>query len=296
MNCARDKAICDCSKCLHCGLCTSGSQYHRSCYKEIGFDFMAEDNEVSELLARDEELPSEQQEAEAVALQRDTPFSFEEQRTFEENALFSETYQHEMVKTDVDVVWPALAEAYPYEDFNSVAFQRMDLHKYLSSEVTKLEFFVASNQWGSDFAFYPKEIPVRMRKGVVVRHNGDGHDVYHMSCIDTDSAGFNAGGFSKGLLTVETADVGHYFNMMADNPNLFFCKYCEKYMFDCVEHYDGKAWEIPPTDVWPECNHLVHSSTDYQELNYLTLYAHKLIAVVYPQEPPRKKVRRRLFE
>ncbi|QHG62571.1 NS3 [uncultured densovirus] len=303
MNCVYGKDPCSCSKCDRCGLCTNGSQLHRSCFKDWGVTLMAEDEEMSELMAGAEEsLPTAEEEETAIALQRDTPLSmqYEEMSTFENNLLFEQTYQFETCKTDVDIVFETLSKNYPDEDFNSSDFQRLDIHKYLTSEMTKLEFFIAHNQWDYEFAHYPKNIPVRMRKGVVTRFNNSEqqHNVYHMSCIDTEHSGFTAGGFTKGLLTVEARNVKEFFDIIIDSPEMFFCKYCEHYMFDCIEHYSGKAWEIPSEDIWPSCNYIIQSyMTDRtNEESYYTLHAHKIIAIVYPQEPPKKKVCRRLFD
>ncbi len=101
MPCVYGKDPCLCSKCVHCGYCTSGSQYHRSCFCEEHIELMAEDAEVSELMAGAEEsLPTEEQEVAAIAVQRNTPFSAqdEEMETFENNLLFEKTYQFELCK------------------------------------------------------------------------------------------------------------------------------------------------------------------------------------------------------
>nr|QOD39530.1 NS3 [uncultured densovirus] len=295
MNCLYGKDPCLCSKCAHCGLCTNGSQLHRNC-----IDLMAEDEEVSELMAEsDESLFAENEENEQV--QRNTPVNIEDvqMETFENNLLFEQSYQFEVCQTDVDIAFENLTSAYPDEDFDGDTFQGLVIHKYLTSEMTKFEFFIAHNQWGNKVAHYPKNIPVKMRKGIVLRFNdiSKHYDVYHTSCIDTDSSGFMAGGFSKGLLTTEARNIDEYIDLIIESPEMYFCKYCEHYMFDCIEHYSGKAWEIPSVDIWPSCNNEVQSAFGNfdNEETYYTLHAHKLIAVVSPQEPPWKKVCRRLF-
>lgn len=260
-----------------------------------------EDNEVSELLAGNtESLPTEEQEAESIAVQRNTPLSLQEEEmvNFEEDYLFERTYKFETIKTDVDFAFETLIKNFPDEDFESDDFQRMDIHKYLSSEMSKLEFFIAHNQWGYDFVNYPKDVPVRMRKGVISRFNTitKNHDIYHMSCIDSDHPGFTSGGFTKGILTTQARNVKEFMDLIIGNPELFFCKYCELYMFDCVEHFDGQAWDIPPETIWPTCNYVLQSVmfTPSNEETYVDLYGHKVIAVISPQEPPKKKVCRRL--
>ncbi len=166
--------------------------------------------------------------------------------------------------------------------------------------MTKFEFYVAHNQWNYAFAHYPKNVPVRMRKGVVTRFNTSTtqHNVYHINCIDTEHRGFLNMGFTKGMITVEARNVKEFMDIIIDSPEIFFCTYCEGYMFDCIEHYTGKAWAIPTEDIWPKCTNVLQSAiTDKtNEDTYYTLEAHKLIGIVHPQEPPRKKVCRRLFD
>nr|QOD39608.1 NS3 [uncultured densovirus] len=307
MNCLYGKSQCNCPKCAQCGSCTSGSQIHRSCFKDYILSTHVEDEEEAELMAGvDESLPTAEQEERAEQIQRNTPISLqldtqlEELETFENGILFEKTYQFEMCKTDVDFVFETLRKNYPDEDFDGPDFQRLDIHKYLTSEMTKLEFFIAHNQWGYDFVHYPQDIPIKMRKGVITRFNRsrNEHNLYHISCVNSADPGFTAGGFTKGMLTVEAKNVKDFIDLMLEHPTMFFCRYCEKYMFDCIEHYSGKAWEIPSEDIWPSCNYILQSGTtdDETENTYYTLFAHKVIGVVLPfvQEPPKKKVCRRL--
>lgn len=250
------------------------------------------DYEVQELLAGVEEsIPTEEQEAEAIALQRNTPLSAQEY----ESEIDQVSYQFEMCETNLENAGETLVAAYPKETFDSPAYQHLSIHKYLTNRATKFEFYLGNNEWGTDFANYPKQKAIRMRKGVVSRFNRSTqtYDVYHMSCIDTDSEGFKLGGFSKALLTVEARNILEYFGVIVDNDNLFFCKYCEHYMFDCVEFFDEQAFRIPPSYIWPYCEHTVQHSVhnDSNEESYVILQAEKLICIVSPQEPPRKRQR-----
>lgn len=254
------------------------------------------DNEVSELFADNSEcLLTIEEEIEAESLRRNTPLSAqaEEYVTFEENMLFAKTYQYEIIKTDIDIVGDTLRKNYPDEDFDSADFQRMDIHKYLTSEMTKFEFFIAHNQWGYEFVHYPENTPIRMRKGVITRWNNtyQNHDLYHLHCIDSEHAGFKAGGFSKALLTTEARNSREFIDLIIESPESYFCKYCEHYLFDCIEHYAGSAWDIPSEDIWPSCTNLLVSYVMYNtnEETYLEVHAHKVICVVYPQENHSKK-------
>ena len=274
------------STCAVCNLCTNGSQVHGACLSKYNSEM---DNEISELLASaTESLPTEEQENEAIALQRDTPISmWEDMETDEE--LDYEVHYHEIVKTDVDIVGDTLAKAYPHEDFNSDAFQRISIHAYLTCEMSKMEFFIAHNQWGKNFCYYPKETPIRMRKGIVSRYNTstEQRDVYHISCIDTEASGFIVGGFCKALLTVEARDRDQFIQLVVGAPEAFFCKYCEKFMFDRIDHESEKQFAIPNKNIWPECDSMlfngVHEGTE--EKTYVEIKGHVLIhVVVSPQD------------
>lgn len=249
------------------------------------------DNEVSELLADNtESLPTEEQENAAIALQRDTPISMWEDDSDE---IDFRTHYHETVKTDIDIVGETLAENYPDEDFDSDAFQRIDIHAYLTCEMTKLEFFIAHNQWGTNFCFYPKETPIRMRKGVASRynHSTESRDVYHISCIDTESSGFNIGGFCKAILTTEARNSDEFIELVAGAPQIFFCKYCEQFMFDRIDHENAKQFALPSADIWPVCDTHLFSAThsESEGKTFAHLDGHVLIDVIV--SPSRKKQR-----
>ena len=207
--------------------------------------------------------------------------------------IFNQVFRYEMVKTDVDITFPTLKSAYPDEDFDSTLFQRMDIHKYLSDEVTRKEFFIANNQWGTEFANYSKTEPIRMRKGVITRfdkHRNE-HRVYHKECKEN----FNiSSGFTRALLTVETSNVDEFFDCVINEPDLFFCGFCQKYMFDEIAYYNDNQFAIPDIDIWPECKHLLLAYGD--DNDYVSLMAHQLIGIVsvFSDEPPKKKVCRRL--
>ena len=284
---------CQCSKCVFCGLCTNGSQYHRTCAKQESIELMAEDNEVFELMANaGESLPSEEEEAAAIEVQRNTPISFQEEHlsSDEDDTLFEENYQFKRIVTDVDQAFAALRENFPDEDFDSFDYQRISIPAYLTSEMNKLEFFIANNQWGHRFVHYPENTLVRMRKGVIARYNAQRkeHDYYHLHCIDSSSANFSSLGFTKALLTVESRNYRELLKLIISSPDPFFCKACHYYMFDAVEYYKNSTWQIPSTDVWPVCSALVYSKTlnNTNEKTYVTVYVNKLIVVVHPQVQP----------
>ncbi len=273
---------CLCPKCFSCKESTNGSQVHRHCMK----DYM-DDREVAKLMAGPEEcLPTEEQEEEAESLRRDTPLSMED----EEN-IFHEMYRFEMVKTDIDCVFATLQSAYPDEDFGITCLERIDIHRYLSDEVFKKEFFMANNQWGTDFANYEKNKPIRMRKGIITKFDRSDHKVYHPKCVKNVCI---ENGYTKGLVTVEASNVDQFFTCIIDNPNAFFCGVCQYFMFEDIQYYNDNQFAIPDSDDWPGCNYLMMGYGD--DINYVTIMAHIIIAdiSICSGEPPRKKVCRRL--
>ena len=157
------------------------------------------------LASASECLPTEEQETAAKSIQCDTPISLqvEENLAFEESYMDLQTYRFEMCETDVDVAHETLTTVYPDEDFDSAAFQRLHVHKYLTSEMIRFEFFIAHNQWGLDIIRFPTNHEIRMRKGVVSKFNRKNreHEVYHISCIDTEQRGFLEKGFTTAIVT-----------------------------------------------------------------------------------------------
>jgi hypothetical protein len=250
------------------------------------------DREVAELMAGPtERLPTEAEEAEIDALRRDTPVTmqYEEMEKANKEHMFHQTFRYEMVKTDINIVLPTLKSAYPNEDFDSPLFQRMDIHKYLSDEVTRREFFIANNQWQTKFARYPKNEPIRMRKGVITKE----HKVYHKECKEDFTI---SSGFTKALITVETSNVDEFFDCVINEPDLFFCDCCQRYIFDEIEYYNDNQFAIPDIDIWPECKHILLVYGD-DDNDYVSLMAHQLIGIVvscFSEEPPKKKICRRL--
>ena len=241
-----DEINCDCTKCINCGLCTNGSQLHRSCWK----DYLT--------AGSDEELPTEEQEAEAIALQPNTPLTAEQIddlqiAEYESDELDtqpeSSTWMFQAVRTSIDIVYKALREAYPDEDFNNDLYNNYIVSKYVSDEVSKFEFFIMQNQYGKNI--FNKNAPFRMRKGVHLR---DGK-AFHLNCINADADGYDVGRFSKGIVTVEAQSRFKMVNMMKKYPDFFFCANgeCEKFLFFDVGYFSDTAWAWPPKDSYPDC-------------------------------------------
>ncbi len=246
------------------------------------------DREVSDILASPTEcLPTKEQEAEAESLRRDTPLSLqiEEMEEDKEN-IFDQIYPYDTVETSIDIAFPTLVDAFPEEDFSSMVYQKYVLHKYLSSQMKRMEFFIANNQWGTEFISYPMNRPIRMRVGVKTRQHKKEHRVYHKECKPNVNVN---GGFTSAILTVEASNVEEFLHNIIENANLFFCKSCEHYIFDNVCYFNDKQFALPDEDTWPKCKHVLFDNTN------ICLMAHQLIGIVSVfSEPPRKKVCRRL--
>ena len=242
---------------------------HRSCY-------YAQDDEVSSLLASDSEsLPTEEEEAAAIAIQRYTPLTVQV-----EEAEMAEVYQFDTAVSDVDITFPDLVTNYPDEDFDSIAFQRLTLHKYLTSEVTKMEFFLMNNQWPADDLVFGSVDSIKMRKGV---HERSGK-LWHIGCIDDDSREYKLCYFTHGILTIQARTKREFITLVAENPNYFFCAKCEHYIFDGVFDYTDEQFKIPNSDIWPTCSYLKQSSTLHNtgDETFASLHVQQLIAIISP--------------
>lgn len=252
------------------------------------------DKKIIKLMAGPEEqLPTKSEEKEQESLRSNTPISMHLEDLEEEEALiFHYTFRFEMVTTDIDIAFPTLTENYPNENFESESYQRYDIHKYLSDQVNRKEFFIANNQWGIEFANYKKDEPIRMREAIITKFDKDKdiNVVYHVKCIKDVNMEL---GYTKGLLTVETSNVQEFFKCIINVPDLFFCGVCEHYIFDEIQYYDDAQFENAKK-YWPKCDNFIMTYGD--DDNYVNLMANKCICYVsyFSDEPPKKKVCRRL--
>lgn len=235
-----------------------------------------EDHEVSDLLARGEEMLPESEETEQI--RRDSPISLQAERMED-----WETYRFEVCITSVDFVLENLHKEYPDENFDTDYFQRMPLCKYLSGNMSKLEFFIAQNQWpDEEIIFTPKNCPIRMKKGVISKWNRGKWTVYHLGCKDRSDATFHSSGFSHALLTVEAKNSKNFVNLVVETPSAFFCARCELFVFEDVMYYDDNQYKTPSTDIWPDCNYLAARSEIQND--FVELKTEKVFAEVQPQK------------
>lgn len=66
-------------------------------------------------------------------------------------------------------------------------------------------------------------------------------------------------------------------------------------MFDAIDYYNDEQFKKPDEKYWPKCNNIVVEYNDGDD-NCAQLMAHQVIASFsyFSEEPPRKKVCRRL--
>nr|QOD39567.1 NS3 [uncultured densovirus] len=254
MYCPYDIEDCSHLKCAHCSLCTKGSQVHSSCLKDF-VEMSIEDNEVLDLLAIDEEMPTEEQEIEAISIQRNTPLSFEKE-------MDDLTYKFETTQTSLDFVNEDLARHYPKADFDDDYYIQFRLPSYLSDKVSKFQFFLMYNQWGSEMCYYSRGVPIRMRKAVTFVANDN---LCHISCVDRFA-------YRTAILTVEARNHVEFIELVSSTPENFFCTHCEMFLFDDIEHFNDNQFKIP--EDFTKCPMLKSSSTinNSDDLTYSTIF------------------------
>lgn len=245
-------------------------------------------HEVRTLLAVDEGLPTEDEEDFADEIRRDTPISMqmEEMEAYEATVMDQATYRfHRQVIRTIDP-GPRLYEEYYFKDFTVAEFQNRECLKYLTSEMKKLDFYIAYNQWHSAVGW--REGPVRMRMAVVTRfhRNTEIHHVYHRECCKytEDDWLLTTNGYSKALIETKAPTTPYFIELVAEVPELFFCKKCEHFIFDAVEYMVGPTWNIPPDDVWPRCSNMLQC-TWWERDSSVNLRSHKVIGIISPQLP-----------
>ena len=278
MECVYNIEDCDHTKCSVCNNCTRGSQIHRNCLQ-----FEADKNEVSDLLASDSEsLPTEEMEQEAESVRTDTPLSAKQYFEMVEAELEDYIWDQEMLSTSVDIVYPYLRKNYPDENFNSMLYVDVSLHRYLSENVTKKEFYVMTNQWHKEaICHHDNDRPIRMRKGVHERMG----KLWHIGCIDDDSEAYRICSFTHGIITVEARNCDEFITLMLECPDYFFCDKCDYYLFDGVNNYNEEMFKRPETGRYSKCDKLKNASilNNTNDQTYATVECEKLIAIVYPQ-------------
>ena len=269
-----DSEDCGCiATCCVCGRCTSGSQKHRRCWET--------DDEISELLAGPEEsLPTEEQEEEAIAVQRDTPISMQADEEFEN------TYQFHVSETSIDFARDLLKEEYPDIDFLNLEYNRIKLHDYLTMIVHRKEFCMMYNQWDNGCGVRPGIVKVRMQKPFYLSNVAT---IHHLSCIDLDEKNYKSRMQFATLRVISTSGPT-FMDFVATHLNFFFCATCEHFIFDTVEKMSKQALEIPPEIKYSKSKKRLYSMTEeYEDRGTkLTIWGTKPISVVSPQK--RQKV------
>ena len=189
-------------------------------------------------------------------------------------------FYRETIKTIIPGI--RLYEEYYFEDFTLDVFKNRKCLRYLTSEMNKLDFFIAYNEWKGDVARYKGMI--RMTKGVITSFEKapNRYYVYHTACCPIEDEKMTVKGHTKARLETECVTAEGFVKLVVHRPDLFFCKVCERFIFDTVEFMVGKAWDVPVKTVWPVCDKMIEQHI-LEKSNYVTLWGHKLIAVVSPE-------------
>lgn len=282
-------------KCEWCNECSEGSQIHRHCLPEFlrdqygEMDADTEDTESVSLLADITEcLPTEDEEAEIDAIRGNTPLSFgteadEETLDFEENSLYYQIYRFETT---------SFRDFPKFQEFSSIS----DIHKYLTSEVSKDEFMKMKRDMCCEMIFYPDDLPIKMRIPVKVLSKGV---VKHAECFDATERTMWSLGICRGIMTLNVRDKHVLMDMISKHSQYFFCDVCERFIFHEIIDYTEKMLEIPYKDehdkvIYPKCENKIISIAD-KKGNSMVVLGEKLIAVVFPEKKETKPNRKRPY-
>ena len=203
MDCVYGIKNCSCSKCAHCGLCTNGSQVHRSCFK-----FLAEDEEVAQLMAGPEEsLPTSTEEKIADALQSDEVLS-EEAYYVEMGELHDEEYKR--VSLDIKTFRKTLVDCIPE---SGIVDGKITINRYLNSNCSIVMYRLMKTVWDNII----REEDVNMVAGLYF----DLYDrvSYHEWCIPENRTETCSEACIK-IVNFKNCDLSEY---ISENLGLFFC-------------------------------------------------------------------------
>lgn len=246
-----------CTKCLDCGECTNGSQLHKFC------SFVDEPETFIE-----------------VCENKEDSLLLTDVQNMENNQIFDLTYRFYKVATSIYTAHEELTNEYPYEDFTSPLYTGIELHQYLTMEVTRKEFFLMWNQW-EDTMINNKLLKdgeqIFMRINALVRDNGERECVYHVDCINSDIYTNSSSGYIKGILLTTSAYPQHFCKLVVQAPNLFFCHACSHFMFDTVEY---SCLPLPEPSVWPYCN--LYQTEEKNRSAIVSLTVEKHIQIIKP--------------
>lgn len=197
-----------------------------------------------------DEMPDPHQGIDAV--RPNTPISMQ-----------NEMWEYQEFVTDIDIPAMFLEDEFPDEDFNSEAYQRIVLPRYLSGLCSRRDAFLMYNQLQEEMIARRWNKPIRMRNPVNVRYS----KVYHPICIDQTSDN----NVAKGIITVCADTSTKFCGLMIENPKLFFCGECDTFIFEMVDYYNDKQFAKPEWPYYPTCEVMFTAAvlTPDPEYNYV---------------------------
>ena len=207
---------CSHSKCFVCGECTNGSQIHRSCFK----------NEIPELSAKGESLPTKEEEDEMSEVQPSTPLSATALFEDPEEAELGEYFKFVKVSRNTT-------------DEDDLVANPPDIHQYLSEYVKREDFEDMYELSGHSMVYNCG--PYRLRTPVIVHD----HKINHLMCGEDIEEGL------KGVVTVHSTSREELVDMIKDDEDYFFCNTCGYFLFSELEFMSDRVMTIP--DTYPKC-------------------------------------------
>lgn len=171
------------------------------------------DAEVAELMAGGEEsLPTEEQEKEAIEVQRDTPLSVPEYYQ-EMGADHCEEYKR--VTFDVDVFPKSLVDCIPK---TGIVDSKITINRYLSSGVSIVMYRLMESQWSNIIRETSVSMVASLYFDLSDRYS------YHEWCVPEESKE-NCTVACMKIVDFDNFELSAY---IADNIDMFFCHGCDR--------------------------------------------------------------------
>lgn len=213
MDCVYGDSDCNHSKCLDCGICTNGSQYHKGCFKVT-----IEDEEVEQLMACDEDMPTEEELDKVCPVRETTPLSAKEY--FAELGYYSELGEayaanYEKVEIDKDRL-----SAYDLQCIPETAFKDgvVSIYRYLNEECD-LKMVSLMEKFFSQF------VRIDVNCATEVYYDLEEKVLHHMWCIEDVQPTM-----THAVLSIKNCDKSLFQELLLEHTDQFFCNTCKKFI------------------------------------------------------------------
>ena len=218
-------------------------------------------------------------------VRENTPEPTDEDETPDEDAeVEALTWHLHKEPVTVKEVGRYLKENYPSENFNSRWYKDMSIPVYLSDEMCEFQFFIRGNESGFGLnMLYNIPEKVKMRTPVILNDGG----LMHTFCRCKKLCG-NV----KGFMTIECASVSKAIELVRDYPKMFFCEFCNKFLYNTMQDFTDNGFSLPDEKVWPKCE-FFYQSCEVDENNGAVIMVErtvvKLCNTCTVPEPAKKK-------